>query len=373
MGDWLAIWLGLAHLVGSAARAIGTGARDLDPALRRDGIGLFLIGSAIVIAAEFWFGLPGAVGNAIHIGVATLIGTLAYAAPLLLLLMAWRTLRHPERNGPGGRQFVGWSAITFGLLGLINIADGLPRTNDPAALREAGGIAGYLSSSLLADLLTPYVAVPLLVLLLGFGLLVVIGIPLHQIPERVRARVEPFRRPLVIRGEVEDDYSGDEAYETPIIEERPKRSRRKQAALTADADLEDFDPAEGIALEPDLDASAFLDPPADARANPPIASRSGRAGQGEEGHRRPAAGGRRCTARTPSWSRRRTPRSRSGSSSCSCPATCSTCCPTPSSCARAACTERAPRPATPWSVGSPGCWSSSRSTRRSPATPAVRR
>ncbi|HEY5785716.1 MAG TPA: DNA translocase FtsK 4TM domain-containing protein, partial [Microlunatus sp.] len=278
-GGLLAIWLGLAHLVGSAARAIGTGARDLDPALRRDGIGLFLIGGAIVIGAEFWFGLPGAVGNAIHVGVATLVGTLAYAAPLLLLLMAWRTLRHPERNGPGGRQFVGWAAVTFGLLGLINIADGLPRTNDPAALREAGGIAGYLSSSLLADLLTPYVAVPLLVLLLGFGLLVVVGIPLHQIPERVRARVEPFRRPLVIRGEVEDDYTGDEAYETPIIEERPKRGRRKQPALTADADLEDFDPAEGIALEPDLDASAFLDPPADQ--SEPV-DRTGRVQSGKE-------------------------------------------------------------------------------------------
>src|SRR6478735_6482696 len=275
-GGLLALWLGLAHLVGSAARAIGTGARDLDPALRRDGMGLFLIGSAIVIAAEFWFGLPGAVGNGIHVGVATLIGTLAYAAPLLLLLMAWRTLRHPERNGPGGRQFVGWAAITFGLLGLINIADGLPRTNDPAALREAGGIAGYLSSSLLADLLTPYVAVPLLVLLLGFGLLVVIGIPLHQIPERVRARVEPFRRPLVIRGEIEGDYSGDEAYETPIIEDRPKRGRRKQAELTADVDLEDFDPAEGIALEPDLDASAFL-APADADTS----DRSGRTERAE--------------------------------------------------------------------------------------------
>ncbi len=256
-GGLAAIWFGLAHLVGSTARAIGTSARDLDPALRRDGVGLFLVGSAIVIAAEFWFGLPGVVGNAIHTGVATLIGTLAYAAPLLLLIMAWRTLRHPERNGPGGRQFVGWSAIAFGLLGLINIADGLPRTNDPEALREAGGIAGYLSSSLLADLLTPYVAVPLLVLLLGFGVLVVIGIPLHQIPQRLRDRMEPFRRPLVIRGEV-DDFSGDEAYETPIIEEGPKKSRRHRAALTADVDLEDFDPAEGIALEPDLDASSLL-------------------------------------------------------------------------------------------------------------------
>ena len=235
-GGLVALWLGLAHLVGSAARAIGSGARDLDPALRRDGIGLFLVGSAIVIAAEFWFGLPGAVGNAIHIGVATLIGTLAYAAPLLLLLMAWRTLRHPERNGPGGRQFVGWAAITFGLLGLINIADGLPRTNDPAALREAGGIAGYLSSSLLADLLTPYVAVPLLVLLLGFGLLVVVGIPLHQIPERVpspggavpASAGDPRRgrgRLLRRRGVRDADRRGT-----------AQASRRKQPALTADAD-----------------------------------------------------------------------------------------------------------------------------------------
>ncbi|GAA3699494.1 DNA translocase FtsK [Microlunatus aurantiacus] len=225
--------------------------------------------------------MPGAVGHGIHVGVATLIGTLAYAAPLLLVAMAWRTLRHPERNGPGGRQFVGWSAITFGLLGLINIAHGLPRTNDPAALREAGGILGYLSSSLLADLLTPYVAVPLLVLLLGFGLLVVVGIPLHQIPERVRARVEPFRRPLVIRGEV-DEYTGDEAYETPIIEERPKRGRRKQAALTADAELEEFDPSEGIALEPDLDASAFLAPADDDGAGAGAAERADRAEQARQ-------------------------------------------------------------------------------------------
>ena len=91
----------LAHLVGSAARAIGSGARDLDPALRRDGLGLFLIGSAIVIAAEFWFGLPGAVGHGIHVGVATLIGTLAYAAPLLLVAMAWRTVRGtPSATAP---------------------------------------------------------------------------------------------------------------------------------------------------------------------------------------------------------------------------------------------------------------------------------
>ena len=126
-------------------------------------------------------------GNYIRVGVSSVIGTLAYAAPILLVLMAWRTLRHPDRNGPGGRQAVGWGAVILGLLGLINIAHGLPRTNEPEQLREAGGILGYISSSLLADLLTVYVAVPLLILLLIFGLLVVVGIPLHQIPDRVRS------------------------------------------------------------------------------------------------------------------------------------------------------------------------------------------
>ena len=57
------MWLGLGHLVGAGIRRIGYGARDLDPALRRDGIGLFLIGCAIIVGAEFWFGLPGQVGH----------------------------------------------------------------------------------------------------------------------------------------------------------------------------------------------------------------------------------------------------------------------------------------------------------------------
>ena len=56
--------MGAAHVVGGTARRVGTSARDLDPALRRDGIGLTLIGLAVVVAASEWWGLSGPVGRA---------------------------------------------------------------------------------------------------------------------------------------------------------------------------------------------------------------------------------------------------------------------------------------------------------------------
>ncbi|MBO0811806.1 MAG: DNA translocase FtsK [Microlunatus sp.] len=225
-------WMGVAHAVGRGTRSVGHGQADIDPALRRDGIGLFLLGLAIVFAAQFWWGLPNPVGHWIQIGVTSVIGTISYASPILLLAMAWRTLRHPDHNGPAGRQFVGWSAALLGLLGLINLAQGLPRPNDPEKLRQAGGVLGFISSSLLHDLLkTDWVAAPLLVLLLIFGLLVIIGIPLHEMPARfedLRDRLLPGR---VIDGEVVEDieYGNDQAYDTPVITDgKSKRGRKNK-------------------------------------------------------------------------------------------------------------------------------------------------
>ncbi len=217
----IAMFRGIAHGIGSAVRSIGHGARDLDPALRRDGAGLFLLGAAIVLAASLWWSIPDPVGPGIVTGVSTVIGTLAFASPLLFGWMAWRTLRHPERNGPAGRQVIGWLAMLLGLLGLVNIAHGLPRPETPEKLRTAGGMLGYISSSLLADLLSVYVAVPLLVLLMLFGMLVILGMPLYELGERIRGLVVRDQR------EADDpdlDYGVDEAYETPIVRERARET-----------------------------------------------------------------------------------------------------------------------------------------------------
>ncbi|MBA3528200.1 MAG: DNA translocase FtsK, partial [Propionibacteriaceae bacterium] len=204
----------------------------------------------------FWWGLPEPVGPAIRFGVASLIGTLGYLAPILLAFMAWRTLRHPDRNGPGGRQAIGWGALTLGLLGVINIAHGLPRTNEPERLRDAGGILGYVSSSLLSDLLSVYVAVPLLVLLLLFGVLVVVGIPLHEIPGRVGAaasRVRGLASRLKRRSKQDDaanqpQFGVDEAYDTPIIAD--KQSGPGADELPADEE----EPGEGSAARTSVKA-----------------------------------------------------------------------------------------------------------------------
>jgi DNA segregation ATPase FtsK/SpoIIIE, S-DNA-T family len=230
-------WMGIAHLVGGTVRHIGRSTGELDPALRRDGLGLLLVGGAIVFASAVWWGLNGPVGVVIREVTGGTVGLLSYAVPVLLLAIAWRTLRHPDRNGPGGRQLVGWGALLLGIVALIHIAHGLPRPVDGAqAMQGAGGAIGYVVSSLLADLVTTYVAVPLLLLVVLFGVVVVVGIPLHELPQRshsLRDRLRHRSSPTALaedtgdgttknrsRHGLLDTATSEEPYESPVLDHR---------------------------------------------------------------------------------------------------------------------------------------------------------
>ncbi len=212
--------MGIAHGVGALARSFGGAAKDVDPKLRRDGVGLLLLALGIVLAARLWFMMTGPVGEAIGIAVTTVFGTLSVAVPAVLFYGSWRVLRHPRDVDQAPRTGLGWMFITFGVLGLVNIAEGLPRPDDMDALRASGGILGFLSSSLLHDLLTVWVAVPLLAILTLFGVLVVIGRPLHEIIAGARQLLGTLvERP-------DDDAAGerlrlgvDVPYDTPLIED----------------------------------------------------------------------------------------------------------------------------------------------------------
>jgi len=214
------VWLGIAGLIGAIARSIGNSAKDLELAQRRDGVGLGIIGLAIVVSASVWWQIPGPVGRSVRSLTTGSVGILAWAVPILLVVIAWRTLRHPDSNSPAGRQLIGWSAISGGVLGLVHISHGVPRPSDSQAMREAGGAIGYLFSALLVDLLkTTYVAIPLLVLVTAFGLLVVANTPLYAVPTRL--------------GELRDKALGRGKEEAP---EEPKK--RKHPRTGADGPFE---------------------------------------------------------------------------------------------------------------------------------------
>src|SRR3954447_16139167 len=107
-------WLGLAHVVGASVRAFGRSARDLDPAHRRDGIGLAVVGLAIITAAAAWWRVDGSLGAATTAVVAGAVGRADILVPPLLVLLAYRLLRHPEREIVLGRAAVGWLAFSAG-------------------------------------------------------------------------------------------------------------------------------------------------------------------------------------------------------------------------------------------------------------------
>ena len=221
----------LAHGVGFAARAFGKSARELDPLHRRDGAGLACLAAAIIIAATTWWNMGNFVGRVMTAAVRGTFGSASWTLPILLGLLAWRFLRHPDRNSQTGRVVIGWTALLIGVLGLVHIANGTPQPSDGAAsMRAAGGLVGFFASAPLVAALTPWVAAPLLALVSGFGLLVITGTPLHRVPARL-AELRGFGSRAGERGTDADQQPGP-----------PGRTRRKRpAAIEAGEHVKPYD------------------------------------------------------------------------------------------------------------------------------------
>ncbi len=215
-------WGGVAHALGVAVRRVGRTARELDPEHRRDGAGLALMALAVVVAASVWWRLPGDVGEVTRTVVAGSLGLLGWFVPLVLVGAGAAMMRNPESSGPLGRQVIGWSALVFGILGLVHIAHGSPEGSDTAALMDAGGAIGFVVGSLAMDLLrSVFVVVPIFVMLTVFGLLVVTATPVYRIPERLAA----LRDRLLGRHQPTDDDDVEDTVATPPLQRRRPRSR----------------------------------------------------------------------------------------------------------------------------------------------------
>ncbi|WP_413759179.1 DNA translocase FtsK [Streptomyces sp. MMBL 11-3] len=225
-----ALWLGVAHAVGAVFRGIGQGARGLDPAHRKDGLALLLIGLVLITAAGTWSSLRGPVGDLVEMLVTGAFGRLDLLVPILLAFVAARLIRHPEKPEANGRIVIGLSALAVGVLGQVHIACGAPaRSDGMQAIRDAGGLIGWGAATPLTFTMGDVLAVPLLVLLTVFGLLVVTATPVNAIPHRLRMLGV---RLGVLQPRESDDVVGedDERYDEQWREALPASSRRRRAA-----------------------------------------------------------------------------------------------------------------------------------------------
>jgi S-DNA-T family DNA segregation ATPase FtsK/SpoIIIE len=222
-----ATWLMLARGAGSKARSVGR-ARDIDPGHRRDGIALGLMALAIVIAAASWFDAARPVGAWIDSTLRTFVGGAVVLLPLVIgaaAVILMRTEPYPEARP---RLVMGSAMIGLPVLGLWHLWSGAP--TDPAARQRAGGFIGFAIGGPLSDGLTVWIATPLLIGAALFGLLLLTGTTIREVPGTLYAM-------FGTRGRYPDDYDHDDEYGDDGADD--DHARRGGLPAPADDDFSD--------------------------------------------------------------------------------------------------------------------------------------
>ena len=196
-----ATWLMVARGVGGTARSVGR-AHDIDPGHRRDGIALALLGVAVVIAASSWFDAARPVGAWIDGTLRTLIGSAVILLPIALAVVAVMLMRTGPNPESRPRLILGAAMITLPALGLWHLWSGSPDT--PVGRQHASGFIGFAIGGPLSDGLSEWIAAPLLFIGVLFGVLLLTGTTIREVPATLSAM---FGTRMFRRGEYDaDDY-----------------------------------------------------------------------------------------------------------------------------------------------------------------------
>ncbi|MFN3707049.1 DNA translocase FtsK [Microcella sp.] len=178
-------WMALAHATGAAFRLFGR--ETLAKEDRRDGVPFFLVVLAGLGALIEWFlfGDPVAVAlDAFTFG--GLVGRVAFALPVIMLMFAAWLFRHPASVHDNTRIGIGLGLLIASVSGLCHIALGAPSPSDGApVLAQAGGLIGWVLGGVLL-LATVWVAVPVLVVIAALSVLIMTKTPPNRIGQRLR-------------------------------------------------------------------------------------------------------------------------------------------------------------------------------------------
>ncbi len=180
----LAAWSMLARSTGTAARSIGR-ARDIESGHRRDGVALSLLGLAVIIAASSWFDAARPVGAWVDSGLRLFIGSAVVLLPLATVAVAVLLMRTQPDPDTRPRLVLGAGMVALSVLGLWHLWAGSP--DSPDGRRHAAGFLGFAIAGPLSDGLTVWIAAPLLFIGALFGLLLLTGTTIRELPATARS------------------------------------------------------------------------------------------------------------------------------------------------------------------------------------------
>ncbi len=169
----------IARGLGATVRTMGK-AGDIEHGHRRDGIGLGLIALGVVVAGSVWFGVGGPVGGWIESGVRAVTGGASAVLPLVAIGIAVVLMRTEPRPEIRPRLILGGLLVGLPALGLWHIASGSPTS--PEGRSQGAGFVGAAVGGPLTSGLTVWLSVPLMVLAAGFGILLVTGTTVRELP-----------------------------------------------------------------------------------------------------------------------------------------------------------------------------------------------
>jgi S-DNA-T family DNA segregation ATPase FtsK/SpoIIIE len=179
-------WMGMAHIVGAAARLFGKETLAKDE--RRDGVPFLLVVLAVAGAIVEWFTPTQDVAIALdNYTFGGLFGRVAFALPVIMLIFAVWLFRHPSTVHDNGRLGIGGALMLSSLSVLCHVFGGQPEPADGAgALAAGGGVIGWMLCWLFASIGALWLAVILAAALLVLSLFIITKTPPNRIGARLR-------------------------------------------------------------------------------------------------------------------------------------------------------------------------------------------
>jgi DNA segregation ATPase FtsK/SpoIIIE, S-DNA-T family len=211
-------WSTLAGAFGSSVRFLARGAKDLDPAHRRDGAGFLLIILAFAALVGTWFKSESVLSDLLYAIFYGAFGKIGFFAPIILGYFGIKIFRNPQDSKSLGRVVIGSLILLISSTGFIHFISGFAIPADGATgMRNGGGLLGYGVAFPLDRLMTPVLAQPFLVLLFLFGLLVVTATPFSALLSKARSLFSWIWNKRPERNDDLFEVTDTPPFDTPVV------------------------------------------------------------------------------------------------------------------------------------------------------------